>query len=81
MPGIARGYTLVFIPALGLYYISDLLGGGNTMFLGNLVNNMATRGRNRPLAAAFAIGMIILVIFVLFIYSRVTKNNKESLYQ
>ena len=32
MPGIARGYTLVFIPALGLYYISDLLGGGNTVF-------------------------------------------------
>lgn len=81
MPGIAQGFTLVFIPALGLYYISDLLGGGNTMFLGNLINNMATRGRNRPLASAFAIGMILLVILVLFIYSRVTKNNKESLYQ
>ncbi len=81
MPGIARGYTLVFIPALGLYYISDLLGGGNTMFLGNLINNLSTRGRNRPLASAFAIGMIILVLLVLFFYSRVTKNNKESLYQ
>jgi len=81
MPGIARGFTLVFIPALGLYFISDLLGGGNNMFLGNLINNMATRGRNRPLASAFAIGMILLVLLVLFIYSRVTKNNKESLYQ
>lgn len=81
MPGIARGFTLVFIPALGLYYISDILGGGNTMFLGNLINNMATKGRNRPLAAAFAIGMILLVLLVLFIYGRVTKNNKESLYQ
>jgi spermidine/putrescine transport system permease protein len=81
MPGIAQGYTLVFIPALGLYYISDLLGGGNTMFIGNLINNMATRGRNRPLASAFAIGMILLVVLVLFIYGRVTKNNKESLYQ
>jgi spermidine/putrescine transport system permease protein len=79
MPGIARGYTLVFIPALGLYYISDLLGGGNTMFLGNLINNMATRGRNRPLASAFAIGMIILVLLVLFLYSKVSKNSKESL--
>lgn len=81
MPGIARGFTLVFIPALGLYYISDLLGGGNTVFLGNLINNMATKGRNRPLAAAFALGMILLVLLVLFIYGRVTKNNKESLYQ
>ena len=81
MPGIARGFTLVFIPALGLYYISDLLGGGNTMFLGNLINNMATRGRNRPLASAFAVGMILLVLLVLFIYGRVTKSGKESLYQ
>jgi spermidine/putrescine transport system permease protein len=81
MPGIARGFTLVFIPALGLYFISDLLGGGNTMFIGNLINNMATRGRNRPLASAFAIGMILLVILVLYIYGRVAKNNKESLYQ
>lgn len=81
MPGIARGFTLVFIPALGLYFVSDILGGGNTMFLGNLINNMATRGRNRPLASAFAIGMILLVILVLFIYSRVTKKSKESLYQ
>ena len=81
MPGIARGFTLVFIPALGLYYISDLLGGGNTMFLGNLINNMASRGRNRPLASAFAVGMILLVLLVLFIYGRVTKSGKESLYQ
>lgn len=81
MPGIARGFTLVFIPALGLYYISDLLGGGNTVFLGNLINNMATRGRNRPLASAFAIAMILLVLLVLLIYSRVSKNSKESLYQ
>ena len=80
-PGIARGFTLVFIPALGLYYISDLLGGGNTMFLGNLINNMATRGRNRPLASAFAVGMILLVLLVLFIYGRVTKSGKESIYQ
>lgn len=81
MPGIARGFTLVFIPALGLYYISDLLGGGNIMFLGNLINNMATRGRNRPMAAAFAIVMILLVLLALFIYSKVTKSDKESLYQ
>lgn len=81
MPGIARGFTLVFIPALGLYYISDLLGGGNTVFLGNLINNMATRGRNKPMAAAFAIAMIVLVILVLLIYSKITKSDKESLYQ
>ncbi len=80
IPGIAGGFTLVFIPSLGLFFISDLLGGGNIVFLGNLINTQATRGRNKPLAAAFSVGMIALVLIVLFIYSRITKNKKEGLF-
>lgn len=80
MSGIAGGFTLVFIPSLGLFFISDLLGGGKNIFLGNLINSLVTKGRNRPLAAAFSVGMIVLVLLVLFIYSRVTKNSKEGLF-
>lgn len=82
VPGIAGGFTLVFIPALGLYFVSDLLGGGNTIFLGNLINTLVTRGRNRPLAAAFSVGMIVLVLAVLSLYSRITKDRLgEDLFQ
>mgnify|MGYP000956173177 CR=1 FL=1 len=81
IPGIAGGFTLVFIPALGLFYVSDLLGGGNTIFLGNLINTQATRGRNRPLAAAFSIVMIAVTLIVISVYSRVTKDNREGLFQ
>lgn len=80
LPGIAGGFTLVFIPSLGMYFVSDLLGGGNSIFLGNLINSLVTKGRNRPLAAAFSVGMIVLVLFVLFIYGRITKNKKEGLF-
>ncbi|MFY9436506.1 MAG: ABC transporter permease [Limnochordia bacterium] len=79
IPGIAGGFTLVFMPALGLYFISDLLGGGQTVFLGNLIHTLVNRGRNRPLAAAFSVGMIVMVILVVSIYSRLTKNQKEGL--
>ena len=78
VPGIAGGFTLVFIPALGLYFISDLLGGGQTIFLGNLINTLVNRGRNRPFAAAFSLGMIVMVILVVTVYSRVTKNKREG---
>lgn len=81
IPGIAGGFTLVFIPALGLFFISDLLGGGRTIFLGNLINTQITKGRNRPLAAAFAVGMIALVMLVMSIYGRITKNNREGLFE
>lgn len=80
IPGIAGGFALVFIPALGLFFISDLLGGGKTMFLGNLINTQITKGRNKPLAAAFSVGMIALVLIILFIYNRLTKDNKEGLF-
>ena len=82
LPGIAGGFTLVFIPALGLYFVSDLLGGGNTVFLGNLIHTMATRGRNRPLAAAFSMGMIALVLMVLSLYMKANKDRTgEGLFQ
>ena len=74
LAGIARGFTLVFIPALGLYFISDLLGGGQMIFLGNLINNQVTKGRNKPEAAALAMAMILMVLVVLFIYSRINKK-------
>ena len=80
LPGIAGGFTLVFIPALGLFYVSDLLGGGNTIFLGNLINTQVTRGRNRPLAAAFSIAMIIVVLLVISIYGKVAKDDAEGLF-
>lgn len=76
LPGIAGGFTLVFIPSLGLFFISDLLGGGMTLFLGNVINAQVTKGRNKPLAAAFSVGMILLVLIILAIYAKVTKDKK-----
>ena len=79
VPGIAGGFTLVFIPSLGLFFISDLLGGGMTLFLGNVINAQVTKSRNKPLAAAFSVGMIVLVLIILYIYARITKDKKRAL--
>ena len=80
IPGIAGGFTLVFIPSLGLFFISDLLGGGMNIFLGNIINTQITKSRNKPFAAALSVGMIVLVLIILVIYSRVTKDSKEELF-
>ncbi len=80
IPGIAGGFTLVFIPALGLFFVSDLLGGGKNIFLGNIINTQISKSRNKPFAAALSVGMIFLVIIILFIYSRLSKNSKEELF-
>ncbi len=77
LPGIATGFTLVFIPSLGMFFVSDLLGGGRNIFLGNLINTLVTRGRNWPLAATFSIGMIGMVVIVLLIYSGINKGSRK----
>lgn len=69
LPGVAAGSLLTFIPALGSYLTSDLLGGAKQMMIGNLVQNQFTTARNWPFgsAASFVVmvGVLIAVLFYL----------------
>ena len=60
-PGIRAGGILVFIPALGAYLTPDLLGGGRTVMIGNLVQNQFTTARDWPFGAAISVGLMALV--------------------
>jgi spermidine/putrescine transport system permease protein len=51
-PGIAAGCVLVFIPCLGAYLTPDLLGGGKSIMIGNLVQNQFTTARDWPFGSA-----------------------------
>ncbi|HEY4537744.1 MAG TPA: ABC transporter permease [Erysipelothrix sp.] len=76
MPGIIRGFALVFIPALSMYFVSDLIGGGQVIFVGNLINTQLSKARNKPQAAALAIVLLILVIIFLYLTSKILKKWK-----
>ena len=55
-PGIRAGAILVFIPCLGAYLTPDLLGGGRTVMIGNLVQNQFTTARDWPFGSAVSAG-------------------------
>lgn len=76
MPGIIRGFALVFIPALSMYFVSDLIGGGQVIFVGNLINTQMSKARNKPQAAALAIVLLLLVIIFLYFISKILKKWK-----
>jgi spermidine/putrescine transport system permease protein len=63
-PGAIAGCLLVFIPCLGAYLTPDLMGGGKTVMLGNLVQNQFTTARDWPFGAAISLLMLALVFFV-----------------
>lgn len=70
--GILAGCVLVFIPSVGLFFISDLLGGAKTMLLGNLIKNELLTAHNFPLSAALSIVMLIMTLLMIFLYQRCT---------
>ena len=60
--GIAAGCVLVFIPALGAYLVPDLLGGGKSIMIGNVVQNQFTTARDWPFGAALSFVVLALVL-------------------
>ena len=65
-PGIVAGSILVFIPCLGAYLTPDLLGGGRTVLVGNLVQNQFTTARDWPFGSAASIILMALVFALLW---------------
>jgi spermidine/putrescine transport system permease protein len=78
-PGIAAGVILVFIPSLGQFVVSDLLGGARSMMLGNLVQNQFAVARNPPFGAALAFELTAEVLVLLFAYAAFARRRGEEI--
>ena len=70
-PGLVAGCLLVFIPALGSFLTSDLLGGAKELLIGNLVQNQFTTARNWPFGSAASTVVMVLVLGAVLAYLRV----------
>jgi len=68
-PGMIAGIILVFIPSLGQFIVSDLLGGARSMLLGNLIQNQYTAARNKPFGSAIAFELTAAVLLLLAAYA------------
>ena len=74
-PGIIAGSILVFIPSLGAYVTPRVLGGGNKLMLGNLIELQFGQGRNWPLGAALSLTLLVIVMVALIIYVRSAQDT------
>jgi spermidine/putrescine transport system permease protein len=70
MPGVVAGALLVFIPALGSFLPSDLLGGAKEVLIGNLVQNQFTAARNWPFGSAASYVVMAGVLLGVVVYLR-----------
>lgn len=69
-PGVIAGSVLVFIPCLGAYLTPDLLGGGRTVLVGNLVQNQFTTAHDWAFGSAVSVVLIALIAFLCWVFLR-----------
>ena len=62
-PGIVAGVVLVFVPAVGMFAVNDVLGGRREMLIGNVIERQFTAALDKPFGSA--IGMLLLALFII----------------
>jgi len=75
MPGIVSGCLLVFMPAMTLFFIPNLLGGARALLIGNLIQTQFLELDNWPQGAATSILLTVLLIILLLFLKR---GNKQA---
>ena len=77
-PGVISGIALVFIPALGSFLQSDMLGGGKTNMVANVIANNFGQARNWPFGSALAVLLIVLTLLFVLIMQGVAQRRGDK---
>lgn len=78
LPGVASGVTMVFMPAVSTFIISKLLGGGQFMLLGNLIEQQFMVTGDKNFGSSVSILMMIIILISMGIMSRFDKDNEKE---
>jgi spermidine/putrescine transport system permease protein len=70
--------VLVFIPALGSYLAPELLGGGKTSMIANVIAAQFGASRNWPFGAALSVLLLVITLLVLIIFAVVAKRASRA---
>lgn len=79
IPGIASGVTMVFVPALTTFVISNMLGGGKIHLIGNIIEQEFTTSSNWNLGSGLSLIMMIFIVISMAALSKLDKNGEGTL--
>ena len=78
VPGILSGVTMVFVPAVSTFYISQKLGGTDTVLIGDVIERQFKQGSNPNLGAALSMLLMILVFICTGIMNRFGGSSEDG---
>lgn len=70
MPGVVAGTILVFIPVMGTFIVSDILGGRQVILVGNLIQRQFLDARDPTFGSAASLILMVLTLIVTYFYTR-----------
>jgi spermidine/putrescine transport system permease protein len=70
MPGVVAGTILTFVPVIGTFVVSDILGGRQVILVGNLVQRQFLDARNPPFGSAASVILLLLTLALTLYYTR-----------
>lgn len=80
LPGVISGITMVFIPALTTFVISNLLGGSKILLIGNVIEQEFTQVGNWNLGSGLSLVMMIFIIISMIASSKFDKDKEGGMY-
>ena len=78
MPGILSGITMVFVPAVSTFYISQKLGGAETMLIGDVIEKQFKTSNNPNMGAALSLLLMLMVLVCTGIMNRFGGEDEEG---
>ncbi len=79
LPGVLSGITMVFVPSVSTFAISQMLGGGTKMLLGDLIEQQFLGGAYNPqLGAAIALVMMVIVVACMVVMNRFGEGEEQA---
>lgn len=78
LPGIVSGSTMVIVPALTTFVLSDLLGGAKVLLIGNVIEQEFTTANNWNLGSGLSLVLMVIVLVSMALMSKYDKNGEGA---
>ena len=77
-PGIATGFTMVFVPSVSTFYISKKLGGNTVSLIGDIIEMQFKSSNNYNLGAALSLVLMFLIVICMAVMNRFTSDDDDG---
>ncbi|MEG0979833.1 MAG: ABC transporter permease, partial [Oscillospiraceae bacterium] len=79
LPGVISGITMVFVPSVSTFYISQKLGGGKFTLIGDVIEMQFQTSYNYNLGASISLVLMILILVCLFVMNKFADDDEGGI--